>query len=90
MPNVNRNNLVAILVGLSCGNAFATTAILTAQNGSMSSSFTNAANWAINGQPSGAVGAPLDPAVDYVNQGGKNLCPPRWYDESSLSVFVAC
>ena len=54
-------------------DAHAVSAVLNATDTTWTSSFTNAANWMIDGVPSGAAGGALDPSVDYFVKGSKIL-----------------
>lgn len=70
----------AMAVSAICAESYATEATLNAEDSGFSSSFTNAANWLINGTPSGAIGAALDAGTDYVISGGKTCRTPAHED----------
>ncbi|MBR6588025.1 MAG: hypothetical protein IKK82_11470 [Kiritimatiellae bacterium] len=65
--------LLVAACAVASADAYAVSAVLDVTDTAWTSSFTNAANWMIDGVPSGVAGGALDPSVDYFVKGSKVL-----------------
>ena len=65
--------LLVAACAVASADAYAVSAVLDVTDTVWTSSFTNAANWMIDGVPSGVAGGALDPSVDYFVKGSKVL-----------------